>query len=213
LLEPLSVVEKAFRIAEVIQQRLVTWQPLTAVVLGAGPIGLLGTLLLRSQGIDVVTVARTPAPNPAADFVAAAGARYVSTRETRLEELATALPNIDLIFECTGRSGPVFDAMRMLGGNGVLVLLSITGGDSSARIPADAINRGMVLGNKVVIGSVNAAHEDFVSGVAHLGQFESQWPGLTLSLITHRLHGFENYERIRDASVDGIKAVVELATA
>ena len=50
LVEPLSVVEKALRQANLIQRRLVSWDPKTALVLGAGPIGLLGTLLLRSRG-------------------------------------------------------------------------------------------------------------------------------------------------------------------
>ena len=65
LVEPLTVVEKAVRQAELIQRRLNYWELKTAIVLGAGPIGLLGTLLLRSKGVEVWTVARTPAPTAA----------------------------------------------------------------------------------------------------------------------------------------------------
>lgn len=212
LLEPMSVVEKAYRQAREIQRRITGWQPRTALILGAGPVGLLGTLLLRAEGMAVVTVARTPPPNPAADLVTACGGRYVSTRETPLAELGADLPNIDLIFECTGVSEPVYQAMTMLGGNGVLVLLSITGGNDRLEIPADRINREFVLGNKVMVGSVNSAHEDFVAGAAHFERFEQQWPGLTGRLITHRLRAFEEYDRIRDASTGGIKAVVEFPT-
>jgi threonine dehydrogenase-like Zn-dependent dehydrogenase len=213
LLEPLSGVEKALRQARLIQRRIKGWEPATAVVLGAGPIGLLGTLLLRAEGFAVVTVARTPAPNRAAEIVTGSGARYVSTRETPLAELAAALPNVDLILECTGQSGPAFDAMRMLGDNGVLILHSITGGDASATIPADLINRQMVLGNKVVVGSVNAGYEDFISGAGHLQQFERHWPGLAGRLITHRLRGLHDYRQITTARDGGIKAVIELDPA
>jgi hypothetical protein len=45
--------------------------------------------------------------------------------------------------------------------------------------------------------------------VTHLAQFEELWPGLTGSLITQRLPAFENPQIIRDASVGGIKAVLE----
>src|SRR5215216_6180325 len=62
LVEPLSVVEKAFRQANLIQRRLSSWNPKTALVLGAGPIGLLGTLLVRSRGMEVVTMARRTQP-------------------------------------------------------------------------------------------------------------------------------------------------------
>ena len=34
------------------------------LITGAGPIGILGTFLLRSRGLEVYTLARTPAPTP-----------------------------------------------------------------------------------------------------------------------------------------------------
>ena len=209
LVEPLSVVEKAYRQANLIQRRLAVWERRTAVVLGAGPIGLLGTLLLREQGLEVYTVARTPAPNAAASIVAASGAHYVSTRETPLADLQHSLSNVDLIFESTGVSALAFTGMEILGANGVLVLLSITGGSRRQEVPTDAINRGFVLGNKVVVGSVNAAAEDFASGVQRLTRFEHLWPGLTASLITQRLRGFEDAHRIAETATSGVKTVLE----
>jgi hypothetical protein len=87
--------------------------------------------------------------------------------------------------------------------------MSLTGGDLRLDVPIDLINREFVLGNKVMVGSVNSAKEDFESGVMHLGQFEELWPGLTATLITTRLPAFAHPEGIRDASVGGIKAVLE----
>jgi threonine dehydrogenase-like Zn-dependent dehydrogenase len=208
LLEPLSVVEKALRVAKAVQTRLNAWHPETALVFGAGPIGLLGTMLLRSEGVEVYTVARRPAPNLASSLVEAAGGHYVSTSEQTVAELARTIPNIDLIFESSGSSEPLLDGMSFLGGNGVLVLLSLTGGDRVRTIPSDTINRDFVLGNKLMVGSVNSHRIDFEAGVRHLSRFEELWPGLTGRLITTRLNGFDEAARLRDAG--GIKAVIEL---
>lgn len=213
LVEPLTVVEKAVRQAELIQQRLKYWDLQTAVVIGAGPIGLLGTLLLRSKGATVYTLARSAAPNQAAAFVEACGATYVSTRTRSLDDLAADIGNIDLILECSGNSEVALDAMRILGNNGVEVLLSICGGDHLSELPADKINTSLVIGNKVVVGSVNAGAIDFENAVTRLDRFEELWPGLTSTLITSRLVFGPDLDlsRIANKSSDEIKTVIEFS--
>ncbi len=176
LLEPLSVVEKALRQANLIQRRLTSWDPKTALVLGAGPIGLLGTLLLRSRGMEVVTMARRPGPHLASEIVEAAGARYAAMQETSIQEVAAALPPIDLIFEATGSAAPGFAAMEILGNNGVLVLLSGAARPAELTVPAAAINGSLLRGNKVVVGSVNSAREDFALGVEDLAASKRSGP-------------------------------------
>jgi len=211
LAEPLSVVEKALRHANLIQRRLNSWAPTTALVLGAGPIGLLGTMLLRAHAMEVVTLARRPRPNPAAAIVEQCGARYVSSRQQSLAAITAELPPIDLIFEATGVAQLAFAAMGALGSNGVLVLLSLTGGNATESLPIDLLNREFVLGNKVMVGSVNSAYEDFTAAVADLSRFEALWPGLTGQLITHRLNGLTDIDRIAGKIDDGIKTVIEMA--
>jgi threonine dehydrogenase-like Zn-dependent dehydrogenase len=208
LIEPLSVVEKAVRQAELIQRRIVSWAPQTAIVLGAGPIGILATLLLRAKGAEVYTLARTPAPNTSAALLAACGATYVSTRETPFRELLGQTPNADLILEATGNVQLGFEAMDLLGNNGVLVWLAVVGTQGEAPVPVDSIMRGHVLGNKVTVGSVNSAFEDFSNGVGRLRRFEELWPGLTHRLITARLRP-DDASRIAEAVGDGVKTVVE----
>lgn len=209
LIEPLTVVEKAGRQARLIQRRMAVWEPKTAIVTGAGPIGILGTLLLRSLGIDVHTVARTPGPNARATVIEKAGAHYVSTRDESLTALANRLGNVDIIFESTGAGAVAFEAIQAIGINGVLVLLSITDAATTATIPAGAINNGIVAGNKVVVGAVNAGHEDFAAAASRLETFERLWPGLTASLITHRLPVDGDLTDILHEPKDGIKTVVE----
>ncbi len=209
LIEPLTVVEKAVRQADLIQERMAWWNAETAVVLGAGPIGMLGTLLLRSRGVHVTTVAPTPRPNPAANIIEACGASYVSTEVESLPALHGRLANIDLILESSGASILAFEAMAMLGNNGVLVLLSITGGNGAAKVPTDQVNTSIVAGNKTVVGSVNAGMEDFANAVDHLGRFESLWPGLLDQMFTERITVDGDIASIAKKTVQGIKTLIE----
>ena len=210
LVEPLTVVEKAVRQAQLIQRRMAYWEPKTAIVTGAGPIGILGSLLLRSMGVEVYTVARTPAPNTSADVLAKAGAHYISTKDETLAQLAERVGAVDLMLESTGASQVGFDAMQVLGNNGVLVLLSLTGGGHTFEVPGDTINTSLVVGNKVVVGSVNAGAEDFTHAVKRLGTFDQMWPGLAVSLITSRLPFDGDLDAIAAKATGGIKTVVEM---
>src|SRR3954467_7677049 len=144
LLEPTTVVEKGITQAYEIQRRLRVWHPKRAAVLGAGTIGLLATLVLRLRGIDVTVFGLTHKPYLNADLLEAIGARYESTRDLSVLDGAKKYGPWDLIFEATGYSPIVFDAMQALGKNGVLVLASVTGGDKKVEVPADTINQGFV---------------------------------------------------------------------
>ena len=83
--------------------------------------------------------------------------------------------------------------MQALGKNGVLVLSSVTGGDRKLEVPADKINLEFVLGNKVMVGTVNANREYFEMGVKDLAQAEAEYPGWLGRLLTHRVTGLDNY--------------------
>jgi threonine dehydrogenase-like Zn-dependent dehydrogenase len=100
------------------------------------------------------------------------GARYVSTKEKSLSETSSVYGPFDLILEGTGYSPLVFEAMEVLAKNGVLAMVSVTGGSRQLEISADKINLGFVLGNKIAFGSVNTNHEYFESGVKDLSTAE-----------------------------------------
>src|SRR4051794_6196418 len=161
LLEPTTVVEKGIFQAYEIQRRLKVWRPKRAAVMGAGTIGLLATLVLRLRGLEVTTFSLASKPNVNAELVEATGARYIATGEQSIADAAIEFGPFDIIFECTGYSPVVFDSMQALGKNGVLVLSSVTGGDRHLDVLADKINLGFVLGNKVMVGIVNANREYF----------------------------------------------------
>jgi len=209
LLEPTSVVEKGIAQAYEIQRRLRVWRPGKAAVLGAGTIGLLATLALRLRGLDVTVFGRTPAPYLNSDLVESLGARYLTTLDVPLLEGARRHGPFDLLFEASGFSPLVFEGMEALGKNGVLVLSSVTGGDRMVEIPADRINLQFVLGNKVVVGTVNANREYFEMGVRDLAQAEAQYPGWLRRLLTHPVHGLENYRELF-ATLTGAPGVIKV---
>lgn len=214
LLEPLTVVEKGIAQAFEIQRRLRVWRPMKAAVMGAGTIGLLGTLALKLRGLDVTVFARNPRPSLNSDLLEALGARYISTTETPLAEAAEKHGPFDIIIEATGFSPIVFDSMLALAKNGVLVLASVTGGDRKVEVPADRINLEFVLGNKVMVGTVNANREYFEMGVADMAQAEAEYRGWLKRLLTHPVRGLENYAELFDKLENGkgaIKVYCEVA--
>jgi threonine dehydrogenase-like Zn-dependent dehydrogenase len=196
LMEPTSVAEKAIAQAYEIQRRLRVWQPRRALVVGAGTLGLLATMILRLRGLDVVTMGRTMRPYVNADLLGDIGATYRSTAEMSIAETVSANGPFDIIIEGTGFSPLVFEAMNVLGKNGVLVMVSVTGGERTAEVPADRINQGFVLGNKVAVGSVNASRADFERGVQDLAQAELTYPGWLGRLLTHPVRGLEKYDEL-----------------
>ena len=214
LMEPTSVAEKAIGQAFEIQRRLRVWQPKRALVLGTGTLGLLASMILRLRGMDVVAMGRTPRPYVNADLLEEIGATYLSTADISIEQASAMHGPFDFILEGTGYSPLVFEAMNVLARNGVLVLVGITGGDRHVEIPSDRINQGFVLGNKVVVGSVNASRADFVSGVADLAQAELSHPGWLGKLLTHPVKGLVNYRTLLDTLTmgkDAIKVYCEVA--
>ena len=207
LMEPTSVAEKAIGQAFEIQRRLRVWQPKRALVLGTGTLGLLASMILRLRGIEVVAMGRTARPYLNADLLDEIGARYLSTADVSVAEASRLHGPFDLILEGTGFSPLAFEAMEVLGKNGVLVLVSVTGGDRQIEVPADRINQGFVLGNKVVVGSVNASRADFLAGVADLAQAELSHPGWLGRLLTHPVKGLENYRTLLDTLTMGKNAI------
>ena len=207
LLEPLTIGEKAVRHARAAQQRMTVWEPQRALVAGAGPVGILAALVLRLRGLAVTVAERTEKPDRRA-LLARIGAAYAATSVTPLEEIAA--DRVDLAIEATGAAQVAFSLMPLIGPNGVLVLTSVTGGGRTLEVPADDINRDLVLRNALVLGTVNANAIDFRQGIVDLGVAEERWPGFLLSLITRRVPLEQAAEALAH-DPRHIKTVVEIA--
>ena len=215
LVEPMSCAAKAVEQAFLAQQRLQVWQPRRAWVTGAGQIGLLSTLILRLRGMEVWTIARGQCmDNLKAEIAEALGATYVSTADMSLSRLAESCGKPDLIIEATGNSQIAFRCMEVLGHNGCIVWTSLTGGQRRLDVPGDSINLNWVLGNKLLVGSVNANVRHFEGGIADLALGEVTFPGVVERILTHPVDGLENYAEMMRSLVedrDALKVFVNVA--
>jgi threonine dehydrogenase-like Zn-dependent dehydrogenase len=207
LLEPMTVVEKGIAQAYEIQRRLRVWRPRRAAVMGAGTIGLLAALVLRLRGLEVTVFGLRPAPYLNSDLLALIGARYLSTAAVPVVSAAHDVGPFDIVFEATGYSPIVFESMQALGKNGVLVLSSVTGGDRHAEVPADRINLSFVLGNKVMVGTVNANREYFETGVEDMAMAEAEFPGWLSRLLTHPIAGLEQHREMMNTLTSGTDVI------
>jgi len=214
LLEPLTVGEKAGEQVRVVAQRLpgdLKNDPsnLSAVVLGAGPIGLLGAMKMVNAGVDTWVYSLDQADSPNVRIVSAIGARFVSSAEYSPAELAKKIGNIAVVYEATGAAKVSFEVLSVLGVNGVFIFTGVPGIRAPIEIDAERIMRNLVLNNQLICGTVNAGRASFEEGVHDLGSFMRRFPAAVRALITARV----TLDDARDAvlSRGGIKSVVTVA--
>lgn len=220
LMEPLTVAEKSLIQMWHIQKRL-NWEcPLIhgsapghchkAVVLGAGPIGILGAMAFKVAGFDTYVYSRSKAPNVKSELVESFGVKYISSEEVSPEQLAEQIGNIDVIYEAVGGAKIAFDVLQVLGLNGIFIFTGIPGHPLPyLSIDAEFIMRNMVLKNQVVIGSVNAGRDAFENAIHDLSIFMERWPDAVRAIITGR-YKFENARELLLGKASGIKNVLTL---
>ncbi len=219
LVEPLTIAEKALIQLWQIQERLPWACPVepgksgghchTAVVLGAGPVGLLGALALVAADFDTYVFSREPVPNAKAVLLARVGARYVSSADETFAQLAARLGNVDVVYEATGASHIAFEALQSLGTNSVFVFTGVPGRKAPIEVDADALMRNLVLKNQIVFGTVNASRAAFEAAIRDLGVFEARWPGVARALVTGHFP-MEAHRDLLLGPTSGIKNVVTI---
>ncbi|MGW0501475.1 glucose 1-dehydrogenase [Micromonospora sp. NPDC003241] len=197
LLEPTSVVVKAWDHIDRIGRRA-EWQPRTALITGAGPIGLLAALLASQRGLSVhVLDLATDGPKPA--LAGALGATYHSGP---VEELDF---EPDVIVECTGAPVVVLEAMCKVAPTGIVCLAGVSSGGRIIDFDAGALNRTLVLENNVVFGSVNANRRHWDAAAEALARADRDWLG---ALITRRVP-LSEYASAYSPGPEDIKVVID----
>ena len=220
LVEPLTVAEKGLAQVRRIQQRLPWLDPETpagqfgagknALVLGAGPVGILGAMLLLVNGFKTCVYSRSRAPNPKSELLESIGAKYISCEVENVDQLAERIGNIDLVYEAVGTAKISYDVLRVLGLNGIYVFTGIPAPKPPIGIDADIIMRNLVLKNQVAVGTVNADREAFEGAIRDIGIFLKRWPEALRSLITGR-YKIDQYRDLLLGKATGIKNVIVLA--
>lgn len=201
LVEPTSVVAKAWDHIERIGSRA-AWAPKRVLVTGAGPIGLLAALLGIQRGYDVhvydlVTEGLKP------DLVTSLGATY------HHDELDKACGGADVVIECTGVGDLVFDVAEHVSPDGIVCLVGLSSAGRGISVDAGAINTEIVLGNRVVFGSVNANRRHYEAAAAALLHAEPNWLGRLISRRVPLAHWEQAFQR----QPDDVKVVIDFNPA
>ncbi|MEK6702061.1 MAG: glucose 1-dehydrogenase [Planctomycetota bacterium] len=217
LVEPLTIAEKALIEVWQIQQRLPWSCPQAggtrkpghchhALVLGAGPIGLLGAMAFANAGFSTFVYSREDEKSEKAELVRSFGATYVSSMVTPVDKLVERVGTIDVVYEATGASKLSFEVLKQVGPNAAFVFTGVPGLKGTSEIDTDTIMRNMVLKNQVLLGTVNAGHDAFEAAIRDLGDFLTKWPAAIKSLITAQYPAVEFKQPL--LSVEGIKNVI-----
>jgi len=201
LVEPTSIVAKAWDHTERIGRRSRAWAPKTLLVTGAGPIGLLAAMIGAQRGLDVHILDHNDR-GPKRQIVRELGATF---HVGELADLAIMQP--DVLMECTGVPSVVRDALGHTAAAGIVCLLGVSAPGHDFDLDIGGLNRTIVLDNDAVFGAVNANRQHYEDAVIALQRADQRWLD---SLITRRVPA----EQWTDALVSqkgDIKVVVDFA--
>jgi threonine dehydrogenase-like Zn-dependent dehydrogenase len=203
LLEPASVLAKAWDHIERIGHRTRTWSPQCVLVTGAGPVGLLAALMTAQRGYALHVFDRV-AERPKPDLVRELGGTYHSGELAALADLAP-----DVVIECTGAAPVVIGMMQQTAHNAIVCLTGLSSAGRTVQLDAGALNRTLVLENDVVFGSVNANRGHYERAAEALARADRAW---LERLITRRVP----LARWRDAferRPDDVKTIIDFGAA
>jgi threonine dehydrogenase-like Zn-dependent dehydrogenase len=226
LVEPLTIAEKALLQVRTVQRRL-PWgsqhadpgdpqdepggrEAHRALVLGAGPVGLLGAMALLVRGYETAVWSLEARGSERAAFVRALGADYLSAADVPPAGLARRLGAIDVVYEATGAATVAFQALDAIGPNGVFVFTGVPGRKAPVELAADRVMRRLVLTNQLVFGTVNAGRHAYEAAVRDLAVFGARWPEQVRGLIAAR-HPLDAVPALLRERVPGIKHVVAVS--
>nr|WP_210727988.1 glucose 1-dehydrogenase [Cellulomonas septica] len=198
LMEPTTVVAKAWDQVQRVGER--AWfEPRTALVTGAGPIGLLAALLGVQRGLEVHVLDRvTDGPKP--QLVADLDATY---HHDGLED-AVAAAQPDIVIEATGVGALVFGAIAATASFGITCLTGVSPAGRRLTIDAGQLNRELVLENDAVVGSVNANLDHYRAAADALARADHDW---LARLVTRRVP-LERYAEAFERRDDDVKVVL-----
>ena len=199
LLEPTTVVAKAWEQVGAVGHRAF-WEPRNVLVTGAGPIGLLAALVGKQHGFEVHVLDRVES-GPKPELVRALGATY------HAGTVAGIGFQPDIVIECTGVGQVIADAIHAIGAGGVVCLTGVGSGGRTTGLPTADVAADMVLGNNVIVGSVNANKRHWYRAGEALSRADRSWLG---RLIT-RCERPEDFEHALQRQPDDIKVIIQFS--
>ena len=198
LLEPASILAKAWDHAERIGHRARAWQPRTLLVTGAGPIGLLAALMGKQRDLDVHVLDHNKG-GPKEALVRDLGGTYHSD-PSALKRLAP-----DILMECTGAPALICGCLDATAAAGIVCLTGVTEPGKVFDVDIGRLNRTMVLDNDIVFGTVNANRRHYETAAAALARADKRW----LARLITRTVPLERWDEALEHRKGDIKVVID----
>jgi len=226
--EPLSIVEKGVEQIRIIQSRLPWYCPhdghslsdqewggcKVALVVGAGPLGLLAAALLRLSKAYTYVADIVAEDHPKVKFVNDMEAKYIDVRNKTPEQIVdfccTPSGVLNIIFEASGAADTALELIPFMSRSSIYVMTGIPRDDIKIKIDAARLMRQIVRYNQVIVGSVNSNRNHFEMALGDLEKINKSFGGLLENMITRRVP-LEDYKTAFTISdPNHIKTIVEI---
>jgi sorbitol-6-phosphate 2-dehydrogenase len=169
---------------------------------------MLAATLLRQDGVEVWLVGLEPPDGRAAALAAGLGARYLQGEPGAVPAAADEAGGFGLVLEAAGDGDLMAATIGLLHRSGVAVILGIDGRPRHVAIDGRTLGVDLVLGNRALIGSVNAHADDWRAAVAGLDAAFARFGEVVEQLVALRVAP----DRFGDALAHrGVKAVLAFA--
>jgi len=201
--EPLSISEKAIEQIRTIQSRLPwacshpehrfdsnKWGSCKmALVVGAGPLGLLAAALLRLRGVLTYVTDIVPEDSLKVHLVRDMGANYIDARQKTPREMVevccSVTGNLDMILEAAGAAATAVELINYMSRSSIYVMTGIPREKLTIKLDAAQLVRQIVRYNQVIVGSVNSNRRHFEMAIKDIPDISLKFGNMMNEMITH----------------------------
>lgn len=228
LTEPLSIVEKGIEQIKLIQSRLPwacdhpehdfsspDWGGCkTAMVIGAGPLGILAASLLRLAQVRTTVIDIVPDDHPKSQLVNSIGASYVNgtgrTTAEIVESCCGLEARFDIVFEASGASTTALEMFNYISRSSIFVMTGIPRAEMVGQLDMAQMLRQIVRNNQVIVGSVNSNRSHFEMAIKDMEAIKARFGDIMGKMITHhyKLEDCETILNITDPN--HIKTIIDI---
>ena len=226
--EPLSIAEKGLAQLRTVQSRF-PWaceHPAhdflapdwggckTAMVLGAGPLGILSAALLRLAEVHTFVADIVSEDSPKVHLVEQIGANYIDARGKKPGEIVDFCCGIsgqlDIVLEASGAAATAVELVNYMSRSSVYIMTGIPREEIFIQVDAAQLVRQIVRNNQVVVGSVNSNRSHFEMALKDIPVINSRFGGLLEEMTTHRFKLRDHDQIFSATDQKHIKTVIEV---
>ena len=209
LTEPLKNLVKAFEVYQTVSERHLkacpdgSYECKKVVVAGAGPIGILFTMLFSAHGFQVSLISRSDKGGVAYKISEAVGAEFVMADASKVPQ---EILSSDVFVDTTGLPEVAARGIGALKHNGVGILFGTTSGGSfsvTGGFITEAVEK-----NITVIGTVDGAKQHYIEALNYLSMWKEMYGEALNLIITNEDKPEDSLEPLNGRGSGEIKRVI-----